>query len=201
MAVLDDIINSRMIGDSLDLGAKYAAERARMSAGEKRIADAKSNVRNMEIPDFQQAALSEAGKVMASAMNTSEAEPMLDEARRGLLGFLDASRTRGQRRQLAKGLRAQGTALQKILSADRSARLAAAGAVSPEMQAVDKENRALDRERKLFDFRKDRQIEALEDQATRLKGAYGETEGAIQSDVLKMIRENPNLMNIFKNRP
>ncbi len=198
MALLDDILNSGTIGDSLDLGAKYAAERARMSAGEKRIADAKSNLRNMQLPDFQKAGLSEAGKVMASAMNTSEAEPMLDETRRGLLGFLDAARTRGQRRKLAEGLRAQGTALGKILSADRSARLAAAGAVSPEMQAVGKENRALDRERKLFDFRKDRQIEALEDQLTRLQGAYGDTQGKMGRDALKMIRENPELANIFK---
>lgn len=201
MAVLDDIINSRMIGDSLDLGAKYAAERARMSAGEQRIADAKSNLRNMRLPTFMRPELSEAGKLMAADMRTDRTAQAQDDLNRAFQGTLAASQGNTRRRGLAQRLRALGGGLADIFQKGEAARLASASAVSPEMQAVGKEERALDRERKLFDFKKDRQIEALDDQGTRLKGAYGETEGAIQADVLKMIRENPNLMNIFKNRP
>lgn len=194
MAVLDDILNSGTIGDSLDLGAKYAAERARMRAGEQRIADAKSNLRNMELPTFMRPELSSAGKLMAADMRTDRTAQARDDIQRAFQGTLAANRGRG----LAQKLRALGGGLADIFQKGEAARLASASAVSPEMQAVGQEERALDRERKMFDFRKDRQIEALDDQLTRLQGAYGDTQGKMGRDVLKMIRENPELANIFK---
>jgi len=198
MAVLDDIINSGMIGDSLDLNAKYAGERARMRAGEQRIADAKSNLRDMRLPEFMRPELSSAGKLMAADMQTDRTAQARDDIQRAFQGTLAASQGNTRRRGLAQKLRAMGGALGDLFQKGEAARRASAQAVSPEMQAVGKEERALDRERKMFDFRKDRQIEALDDQGTRLKGAYGETQGNIQADMLKMIRENPELANIFK---
>lgn len=198
MALLDDILNSGTIGDSLDLGAKYAGERARMRAGEKRIADAKSNLRNMGLPEFMRPELSSAGKVMAADMRTDRTAQAQDDINRAFQGVLASSEGNTRRRGLAQRLRALGGGLADIFQKGEAARRASAQAVSPEMQAVGKEERALDRERKMFDFGKDRQIEALDDQGTRLKGAYGETQGNIQADVLKMIRENPELANIFK---
>lgn len=198
MALLDDILNSGTIGDSLDLGAKYAGERARMRAGEKRIADAKSNLRNMGLPEFMRPELSSAGKVMAADMRTDRTAQAQDDINRAFQGVLASSEGNTRRRGLAQRLRALGGGLADIFQKGEAARRASAQAVSPEMQAVGKEERALDRERKMFDFRKDRQIEALDDQGTRLKGGYGETQGNIQADILKMIRENPELANIFK---
>lgn len=198
MALLDDILNSGTIGDSLDLSAKYAGERARMRAGEKRIADAKSNLRNMELPEFMRPELSSAGKLMAADMRTDRTAQAQDDLNRAFQGTLAASQGNTRRRGLAQRLRALGGGLADIFQKGEAARLASAKAVSPEMQAVGKEERALDRERKMFDFRKDRQIEALDDQLTRLEGAYGDTRGKMGRDVLKMIRENPELANIFK---
>jgi hypothetical protein len=198
MALLDDILNSGTIGDSLDLGAKYASERARMRAGEQRIADAKSNQRDMRFPKFMRPELSEAGKVMAADMRTDRTAQAQDDLNRAFQGTLTASQGNARRRGLAQKLRAMGGALGDLFQKGEAARRASAQAVSPEMQAVGKEERALDRERKMFDFRKDRQIEALDDQLTRLQGAYGDTQGKMGRDVLKMIRENPELANIFK---
>ena len=198
MALLDEIINSGVVGDSLDLNAKYAGERARLRAGEKRIADSKRNLRDMRLPEFMRPELSEAGKLMAADMRTDRTAQAQDDINRAFQGTLAASQGNTRRRGLAQKLRAMGGALGDMFQKGEAARRASAQAVSPEMQAVGKEERALDRERKMFDFRKDRQIEALDDQGTRLKGAYGETEGAIQGDVLKMIRENPKLANLFK---
>ena len=198
MALLDDILNSGTIGDSLDLGAKYAGERARMRAGEQRIADAKSNLRNMRLPKFMRPELSDAGKLMAADMRTDRTAQAQDDLNRAFQGTLTASQGNARRRGLAQKLRAMGGALGDLFQKGEAARRASAQAVSPEMQAVGKEERALDRERKMFDFRKDRQIEALDDQLTRLQGAYGDTQGKMGRDVLKMIRENPELANIFK---
>ena len=198
MAVLDDILNSGTIGDSLDLGAKYAGERARMRAAEQRIADAKSNLRDMRLPEFMRPELSSAGKLMAADMQTDRTAQARDDIQRAFQGTLAASQGNTRRRGLAQKLRAMGGALGDLFQKGEAARRASAQAVSPEMQDVGQEARALDRERKMFGFRKDRQIEALDDQLTRLQGAYGDTQGKMGRDVLKMIRENPELANIFK---
>lgn len=198
MALLDDILNSGTIGDSLDLGAKYAGERARMRAGEQRIADAKRNLRDMRLPEFMRPELSSAGKLMAADMRTDRTAQARDDINRAFQGTVAASQGNARRRGLAQKLRAMGGALGDLFQKGEAARRASAQAVSPEMQAVGKEERALDRERKMFDFRKDRQTEALDDQLTRLQGAYGETRGKMGRDALKMIRENPELANIFK---
>ena len=167
MSVLDNI---------LDLGVKYGPEVSQYFSGQKRIRQAIEDQRREQLPDFGRRSATGSEQMLSNLANRDLFAGQKDEARRQFQGALTtAGRTKGGMRNLASLLGAGGRVQQQLGDAEVAQRRASAQAAAPFERAIQDYNMQVDDQEKTYDLMKKRQINALEDQAQRMRGRGART--------------------------
>lgn len=182
------ILESGAIRDALAFNQKYAAEDSVYKADQTRINDAISNLTRERFPEFEKARMSQSGQFLANESKRNLVEGEQREAKRNFLGALDAARNqKGGLRGLAKLLGKQGEIEAKIGAGGRREQRQAAQAAQQEQRQVSDYNRSLGDQKKIYDFTKKRDIDALKSEKTRIQGQYGDTRARKMGDIMAVL--------------
>jgi len=182
------ILESGAIRDALAFDQKYAAEDSVYKADQTRINDAVSNLTRERFPEFEKARMSQSGQFLANESKRNLVEGEQRESKRNFLGALDAARNqKGGLRGLASLLNKQSDIESKIAAGGRKDQRTAAAAAQQEQRAVSDYNRGLDDQKKIYDFTKKRDIDALKSEKTRVQGQYGDTRARKMGDIMSVL--------------
>ena len=188
LTALNKILQSGALKDALAISQKYTPEDSVYKADQTRINDAISNLTRERFPEFEKARMSASGQFLANESKRNLVEGEQREAKRNFLGALGtAGRTKGGLRGLAKLLGKQSDIESKIGTEGRREQRQAAAAAQQEQKMVGDYNRGLSDQEKIYDFTKDRDIDALKSEKTRVQGLYGDTRGRKMGDIMEMV--------------
>ena len=188
LTALNKILQSGALKDALAFSQKYTPEDSVYKADQTRINDAISNLTRERFPEFEKARMSASGQFLANESKRNLVEGEQREAKRNFLGALGtAGRTKGGLRGLAKLLGKQSDIESKIGTEGRREQRQAAAAAQQEQKMVGDYNRGLSDQEKIYDFTKDRDIDALKSEKTRVQGLYGDTRGRKMGDIMEMV--------------
>lgn len=188
LTALNKILQSGALKDALAFSQKYTPEDSVYKADQTRINDAISNLTRERFPEFEKARMSASGQFLANESKRNLVEGEQREAKRNFLGALDtAGRTKGGLRGLAKLLGKQSDIESKIGTEGRREQRQAAQAAQQEQKMVGDYNRGLSDQEKVYDFTKDRDIDALKSEKTRVQGLYGDTRARKMGDIMEMV--------------
>ncbi len=188
LTALNKILQSGALKDALAFSQKYTPEDSVYKADQTRINDAISNLTRERFPEFEKARMSASGQFLANESKRNLVEGEQREAKRNFLGALGtAGRTKGGLRGLAKLLGKQSDIESKIGTEGRREQRQAAAAAQQEQKMVGDYNRGLSDQEKIYDFTKDRDIDALKSEKTRVQGLYGDTRARKMGDIMEMV--------------
>lgn len=188
LTALNKILQSGALKDALAFSQKYTPEDSVYKADQTRINDAISNLTRERFPEFEKARMSASGQFLANESKRNLVEGEQREAKRNFLGALDtAGRTKGGLRGLANLLGKQSDIESKIGTEGRREQRQAAAAAQQEQKMVGDYNRGLSDQEKVYDFTKDRDIDALKSEKTRVQGLYGDTRARKMGDIMEMV--------------